>query len=213
MKIVQRNKNTPSRQLINSGMVKVIEAFRSVCNLDVEVRKTTFRVFNNKMDRPAAIRKTGSLVLLTTDMVGEISGKSYLIFSEPECRQIYDACIPGRSNNTTNEPINEPMKEALLLELDNVLSATMITEFSNRLDVKVFGDIPNYYSTDSARIEQLIADDHMAGAEKDHEQFVISNTTFILEKNHRFQPCFIWKMAENFRSRAKRMADAGQIFT
>ena len=75
------------------------------------------------------IRFTGSHVLLTTQIFGDVSGKSYLFLSET-AMEILTRAIPSNPNSSID------FKEEFIKELNNILSAAVLTKLSNVLSKK-----------------------------------------------------------------------------
>lgn len=77
---------------------------------------------------------TDDFYLVTTEIKGEISGKSYLFCSKSSVDILFDAIqLTG---------MDESFTEPFLLELDNILSATVITQISNKLSLQIYGAVP-----------------------------------------------------------------------
>lgn len=104
--------------------------------------------------------------VIKTALMGELKGTSHLIFSENEVTKLYQSCLPPSiANDDSNE--STIMKLGFLTEIDNMVSAAVITEFSNFLGVEIYGNVPSlkvikanqikeYLDEESSELEQII---------------------------------------------------------
>lgn len=104
--------------------------------------------------------------VIKTALMGELKGTSHLIFSENEVQKLYQSCLP---ENIVKDDSKEStiMKLGFLTEIDNMVSAAVITEFSNFLGVEIYGNVPSlkvikptqineYLEEESSELEQII---------------------------------------------------------
>lgn len=125
--------------------------------------------------------RNGSNVLLTTEIFGDITGKSYLFLSDKEF-EVLTAGVPESKDPKVN------FKEEFSKEVDNILSASVITRLSNELKVKMYGDIPILVGKVSGEIEDIINDDF-----KDQgEEIYINSISFSFETQPVISPIFVW---------------------
>lgn len=122
----------------------------------------------------------GSL-LLTTEMFGDITGKSYLFLSDKEV-ELLTAGIPVGKDAAIN------LKEEFLKEVDNILSASVITKLSNELKAKMYGDIPLLQGRTLAKIENIIEDDFS----EQTDTVYINAISFSIEGQPEMKPTFVW---------------------
>jgi len=104
--------------------------------------------------------------IIKTKLMGELKGTSHLIFSETEVFKLYQSCLPSSVVNDDSKE-STIMKLGFLTEVDNMVSAAVITEFSNFLGVEIYGNVPslkvinaneikNYLEEESSEFEQII---------------------------------------------------------
>jgi chemotaxis protein CheY-P-specific phosphatase CheC len=128
----------------------------------------------------ALILNQGCL-LLTTEIFGDITGKSYLFFSDKEV-DLLTVGIPVGKDASIN------LKEEFLKEVDNILSASVITKLSNELKAKMYGDIPLLQGKTLAKIEHTIEDDFSEQTEK----IYINAISFSVTGHPEIKPVFVW---------------------
>lgn len=81
---------------------------------------------------------------LCTELKGELKGSSFwgLSLENMECVQNTAAQKLGMPT-----PVDDTeMKEAIMLEVDNIISAAMITKLANKTQLNIYGDVPKIMS-------------------------------------------------------------------
>jgi chemotaxis protein CheY-P-specific phosphatase CheC len=167
--------------VMNNGFSRAAHSFSSLVARPIRITNSSSVLIRHDNDFSCFSEEKGDLVVLTTQIIGTISGKSFLIFSEDESKEIF----------RTLKNSNQSMQEAFLLEIDNIISASVIAELSNSLGIEVYGDVPQLLRIHSRDLQGF-----MNGEIKrdDPSSMILSNTTFHFEKE-RVHPQFIWKLS------------------
>jgi hypothetical protein len=127
------------------------------------------------------MRFTGSHVLLTTQIFGDVNGKSYL-FLPDAALDILTSTIPAACNSSIN------FKEEFIKELNNILSAAVITKLSNLLAKKMFGDVPELIGKVKGHLNDIIQDDFS----DELDEVYINSIYFSFENHNDINPLFVW---------------------
>jgi chemotaxis protein CheY-P-specific phosphatase CheC len=127
------------------------------------------------------IRPSGSYVLLTTQIFGDVTGKSYLFLPEP-AMEILTSTIPSGGHGSV------AFKEEFIKELNNILSAAVITKLSNQLAKKMFGDVPELIGKVTCHLGDIIQDDFS----EEMEEVYVNGIYFLLENHKGVHPLFVW---------------------
>ena len=89
--------------------------------------------------------------MLFTEVVGDLSAATYLLIS-PEVENILcDVLLPGSMLGRAE------MREATMLEIDNIVIAAMVTKFSEILGQNIHGDVPAYQQKARTEVESEIS--------------------------------------------------------
>ena len=134
----------------------------------------------------ASFSRNGGNLLITTEIFGDVTGKSYLFLSDEEF-DILTAGIPESKDQSVN------LKEEFLKEVDNILSASVITRLSNELNLKMYGDIPMLVGKVNGKIDDIIHDDF----NEQTEDIYINSIFFSFENQPIISPVFIWVVDSN----------------
>lgn len=119
--------------------------------------------------------------LLTTEIFGELAGKSYLFLSDDEY-EILTRGIPESKNQEIN------FKDEFAKELDNILSAAVITALSNELDLQIYGDIPVMAGRPDNDIQKMIYSDFNSHA----GEIYVTAMHFSFDNYPSISPYFVW---------------------
>jgi chemotaxis protein CheY-P-specific phosphatase CheC len=126
----------------------------------------------------------GQNYVLSTEVKGAIGGKAYLLFDahEVECLA---AIQLGPSPNAE-------VAEAFILEIANILTAAVITQFSNILQCAMHGHVPRLDMTTGEATASFIAAGHPP------ELNALRFTALFHTEKLQIRPEFIWFMEEKF---------------
>jgi len=173
------------------GYEKASQSFSNLSGEDVSVKN--FEIFFGESDDLLKkIVKTKNPTILITDIIGEAKGKSYLVFSERDSKAIPELLI----NRMKSLQHNPDFEEIILKEVDNMVSAAVITELSNQLDLKIYGDVPKIILPEDATRTWL--NDEI---EDNHQMFaILSTANFSFESCGKINPYFIWILDKQFQS-------------
>lgn len=168
--------------IMNTGFMRAAQSFSGLLGRAVRITNSASVLIRHDNDFACFSEEKGDLVVLTTQIIGTISGKSFLILSDEESKEIFKSLKSG----------NEYLQEAFLMEIDNIISASVISELSNALRIEVYGDVPNLARIHSRDLQDFMNDEIK---KDDPSSMILSNATFHFEKGDRVHPQFIWKLS------------------
>jgi len=177
-------------EIINIGLSKAADALSLMIKERVLIRcievMGPIEVFNEMgNDR----------IKLVTDLRGDVEGSCYFIVTESEAQYLTSKTF-GADNASKKFELTE-LNEGFLLELDNIISAAVITQLSDLLGVNIFGDVP--------RIESGIS---QQGIDRMLREFtpLFFKTQFRTEQTT-FNPGFYWFLKPNVITEMKNLID------
>ena len=143
-------------------------------------------------------KNESNIHLLTTKVIGELKGVCCLIFSEEEADHLRSAALPPEILNSPE--MMAEMSDGIMLEVDNIISASVITQFSNLLKVKIHGGVPDLKKVNHEEMESFISN------EIDNELYLISFKTSFESSKVAFNPEFVWLFDTAFIDSIKKYA-------
>ena len=170
--------------IMNGGFEKAAIAFSRLINKPVKIINTQSILIHHEDDISYISEELGELSVLVTQIIGDISGKSYLIFSQDESKEIF------RALNTSIS--NESLHQAFLLEIDNIISASVIAELSNAFSLEIYGDVPRLSKVKAMDLQKFMDTDALSDT---RSSVIFCNTTFRFDDRDNIHPQFIWKLS------------------
>ncbi len=143
--------------------------------------------------------------ILVTEVVGDLKGICCLIFSESEVNMLHQKALPA--SVTSNPEMMAEMGDAILLEVDNIIAASVITQFANVLQKKIHGDVPRLYKYNSKEMPDF------ANNTIFKEYYVINFHTHFISASLDFSPQFIWFFDQSFTDSIKAYAAHTEIIS
>lgn len=171
-------------RVMNSGFVKAASSFSRLIGAQVKITNEQSMLVHHHEDFPCISEEQGELYVLTTQIIGDVSGKSFLIFSEEEAREIFNA--------VTSTSSSQELKEAFLLEIDNIISASVVSEISNTLRLEIYGDVPQLIKIQAGEILEILSEEV---SDDSPSSMIFSNTTFQFDGREKVHPQFVWKLS------------------
>ncbi|BDD01854.1 SpoIIE family protein phosphatase [Persicobacter psychrovividus] len=153
-----------AKEVINIGLAKAADAM-SMFVAD----KIKLKDFNLSIERVSprmrVSKKQGEQVtVLTTAIKGQMQGVCFFILNQQEREQLLLKTLPSSLNPESEEA--KAMGKAFLMELDNIIAASVVTQFSNLLELQMHGYVPEHdvYTEDElnpALCERLGVNSHL----------------------------------------------------
>lgn len=172
--------------IMNEGFHRASDAFSSFIGKSVKIANTQSVLVRHANDFSCISEEKGDIVVLVTKLIGDLSGKSYLILNANESAEII------RITSESFGFVSDKLADALLMEIDNIISASVISELSNGLEIEVYGDVPQLkrmHATDLGKFMQQ----EIEGI--DPASVILSNTTFQFSVSEHIHPQFLWKLS------------------
>jgi chemotaxis protein CheY-P-specific phosphatase CheC len=189
MEKISKELKAVAKEIFQKGYEKACQSFSSLSGEQVSIKNYEL-FFGEAPDLLRKIIKTKNPSILITDIIGEAKGKSYLVFSEKDAEAVPEMLIKKMKSLESNPDF----AEIIMKEVDNMLSAAVITELSNQLDLKIYGDVPKMIFPEEANKEWLA--DEM---EENEDMFaILSSANFSFENNMKICPYFIWILDKEF---------------
>lgn len=134
---------------------------------------------------------------MRTELLGEIKGVCYLMFSAQEIQELFKVNFTTSILADSTKAIL--LQEALLLEVDNILSAAAIAVFSDQLKLRMFGGVPHVNTFPSNQLLSTIPSEYLA--QESFEGFSV----ILASENKQIAVEFIWVLESRFFAELKNV--------
>jgi chemotaxis protein CheY-P-specific phosphatase CheC len=182
-------------EIVYKGLAKAAESLSfflkesvEVANIDNDTCDVAYNLNIEKKNRT-------DIHLMTTAIMGEMKGLCCLVFSKEEADLIKKAALPEEIHN--DEQAMKEIGEGFLLELDNIISASVITEFANSLETRIFGDVPGLKVLDEDEMFEYL------NQQVEEEMFFLNFKANFKSDKVDFAPEFIWMFDNSFAEKVK----------
>lgn len=193
------NEQKTANEIVNLGLKKAAESMAFFTKESVRIEaEDVKRESISKIDEIFACRTDELQFVLTTEIKGELSGICYLIFSEAEVERILGVALP-ESIRSVPEKL-QVMGDAILLEMDNIIVASVVTQFSNSFNYKMYGDVPRLSKATCDELKKLMKEENTG-----KEHFIYFKSEMHTEKLD-ISPDFVWMLDDKFMDGVKDIA-------
>ena len=175
-----------AEKIVNIALAHAAESFSKLANKSITLHSIEIpleKSFDDRID--SQLNTSEELNVLITYIKGEFSAASYLIFTKDAGEVVSKMLSPGTK-------VSEEFIDAMLLEVDNILTASVVTQLSNFFDVDIYGDVPDLKKLNKKETEELIQE-----SMKSYPIRYSFKTSFMADDFSVF-PHFIWVMPEKF---------------
>ena len=180
-----RDKEKALIHTMNQGFHRAAASFCHLINRPVKIFNGQSLLIHQDVDFSYVSEEEGDLFILITDIIGDISGKSFLIFNEEESNEIFKVLSSSMANDA--------FKKAFLMEIDNIISASVISELSNALEVEIYGDVPHLSVVHARDLQEFMSKEICKDTPS---SFIFCNTMFLFDNKEHVHPQFVWKLSD-----------------
>jgi len=185
-----------AREIIAQGLQKSAQSLSFFMKEDMQLRETAFHLGRHENAFLNSFKSDDEFYVLSTHLKGDLNGLCFFIFTPEEKEELCRMALPAAM---LDKPEGQQMKEMLLLEVDNIISASVVTELANRLSLKVYGDVPSLTVLRGDALAALI------NVHTEPDRLMLEfQTEFISSKSH-FHPEFIWIVEPGLVERVKQL--------
>jgi len=188
--------NKVAQDIINSGLTNAAHSMEQIVQSKVQIDAVDFTLKKSGDTTLFTAKKSPNIHLLKTVLKGDLKGVCYLVLSMDEVNTIHEKCLPEKMLGT-NSAKALMMKGAILTEIDNMLSAAMITELANHLEVDIHGDVPHLKVVKPENINQVIAQ------EAEEYACQLNFKAVFHAKELDISPDFVWLLDDDFIHKIK----------
>lgn len=189
-----------ANEIVNLGLQKAAESMAFFTKEKVELTGIDVQQKDlGKLDDVFPCDNNELKYILTTEIRGDLQGICYLVFSEEEVNKILGVSLP-QSILDDKEKL-AVMSDAILLEMDNIIVASVVTQFSNSFQYKMYGDVPRLSKSDCNGFKDLMKKENSG-----REKFIYFKSA-MHTKELDISPDFLWMLNDNFIEGVKNYAN------
>ena len=174
--------------IINLGYQHASTSFSMLTGQNVKAGNTICDICTDENYCMKHVGHLKDLTVVQTDIIGQLSGTSYLIFNDEEKKAVTGMSLDAFGGPTC---VGET---AMLKEIDNIVAAAVITELANALNVNIYGDVPTLYEVSN------IEESHGFMNKAPGDIYVQASANFFFDGYQGIAPVFIWNIDKKIMS-------------
>ncbi|MFY0686639.1 MAG: hypothetical protein JXQ90_05720 [Cyclobacteriaceae bacterium] len=191
-KIVKEDELGPAADLIQDGLKDASAAMGAILQTPIDIKKINYDVESAQDILKFSSKTEDPLHLLRTELMGDLQGVCYLILSQDEVDKIITSCLAPE--------MVKDMKDGFLTELDNMVAAAVITQFSDQTGLTLFGHVPSLIMKKSDEANKHIEEESKEFSSVLHFKAVFHGSELDIS------PDFIWMVQEEFVDKIKTLS-------
>lgn len=180
-------------EIINIGLAKAADSLSFFTRKKVFIRSQDLHI-NKFSDKKLFSKESELLTILATEIRGNMTGYCYLVFDHNEVDKMNSISLP--KNILENPDQLNDMSKAVLMELDNIVTAAVVTQFSNLFELEMYGYVPQHMIGSKEDVLNYIKQHAHEG-----DFFLHFNTPLFSEED--ISPEFVWCLDSTFVTEVK----------
>ncbi len=182
-------------QLINLGLQRAATSFSKLTQQSITICSEDLQLSQDL--GTATETAPASQIVLLTQIRGELRGTCVLLLTEDAAEHLLKVCLPLAEGQDTAE--RRTLRDAFLLEADNIVTAAVVTQFAEWLDVPLYGDVPTLLRLTPTEIAGLM------GSMSSGQAPLLFRTRFRVQ-GAAFESAFVWSMDTAFADCVRALA-------
>jgi chemotaxis protein CheY-P-specific phosphatase CheC len=193
-----------AKEIINIGLCKAADSMAFFTKDKVLIEGVDVEVVSvDSIDTFSEKPSEEDIVVLSTSLKGEMQGVCHLVFSVAETEKIFNVSLP--KSILEDEDKMKVMGDAILQEMDNIIAASVVTQFSNVFDYMMYGDVPRIHKMKKSELDAFIRSD-----EPDLKSCLFFKCDFSTNEID-IKPEFIWLMDDKFEVGVKKVTNSDEL--
>ncbi|MDQ3072454.1 MAG: chemotaxis protein CheC [Bacteroidota bacterium] len=127
------------REIVNIGLAKAADSFAAIAKDKVYMNVPYIKILEPELAQEVINGYKETKVMVLSDLVGDIEGKTLLFFLQGHVKKISQVCLGPEENYKGDY---NQMQISLLLEVSNILTGALVTQLANILKLKIYGSPP-----------------------------------------------------------------------
>lgn len=124
--------------IISDALSKAAESFSKIAHEKVEISVPSFELVQHIDDFITKITADDIDVMVQSEINGDLYGQTILLFSYAHIESLEKVCFDFEIPKANKEEI----RNSFLLEVSNILTGSIVTEFANTLHLNLYGSVP-----------------------------------------------------------------------
>jgi chemotaxis protein CheY-P-specific phosphatase CheC len=180
-----------AKQLMHGGLNSAIKSMGQILNSPISLQ---ILPEENLVFEPS----NQDSHIIKTVLKGEIIGTCYLILTEQEVNIINSTGLPKSVMLDISEH-GKAIRTGFITEIDNMISAAVVTELANSLNILLYGDVPS-----QMKLPNSVVNEYLESESEVYDTMIHFNAFMQCEKLQ-IRPLFIWMFQSQLMEKIKEI--------
>lgn len=180
-----------AKQLMHGGLNSAIKSMGQILNSPISLQ---ILPEENLVFKPSNQESH----IVKTVLKGEIIGTCYLILTEHEVNIINSTGLP-KSVMLDNSEHGKAIRTGFITEIDNMISAAVVTELANSLNILLYGDVPS-----QMKLPNSVVNEYLESESEVYDTMIHFNAFMQCEKLQ-IRPLFVWMFQSQLMEKIKEI--------
>jgi len=190
-------------EAINIGLAKAADSLSFFTREKVVIRSKDLIISEIKEEK-LYTKSSDPLTVLSTQIKGGMKGYCYLIFTQKEIEHLFQLSLPKSVLDNKEQMVE--MGKAILMEVDNIITAAVVTQFSNLFKTDMHGYVPEHFSGNKQEVDSYIRGHTNEG------NLILHFNTPLISGVQSIAPEFLWCMDDTFIQAVKKFVQEDDNF-
>jgi chemotaxis protein CheY-P-specific phosphatase CheC len=191
---LSKNELKTASQIIGTALLKARSSMEMILQTPINIQKIDFGFREDIFE--SQVEEAEYIYVIKTELMGELRGASHLLLPDYEVQRILSNVLPASVMEDESEN-GKIMRDGFLTELDNMVSAAVISSLSDLLDINFYGHVP-----DMQIIKREEVDEFIDSESQNYDTIIHFKAIFFSEKLD-IAPHFMWMTEQNLIDKLK----------
>lgn len=125
-------------KIISDALAKAADSFSKIAHEQVEISVPSFELVQHIDDFVSKVIAGNIDIMVQSEIHGDLYGQTILLFSNEHIDSLENVCFDFEIPTANKKEI----RRSFLLEISNILTGAIVTEFANTLHLNLYGSVP-----------------------------------------------------------------------
>lgn len=192
-----------AKELINIGLAKAADSMSFFVKGQIMLKGLDFAIKELTTIEKLSQKQGEFIHVLATELKGDMTGSCFLILDDTDVKTLMKE---GLSPSVQDDPIKaKAMGIAFLTELDNIITAAVVTQFADMLDMKLHGYVPTYHKYKQDELEESLRNKIKL------DNYLLYFKVNLIVSHGALSPEFVWTLDQNFVNKVVALIQKQQV--
>jgi chemotaxis protein CheY-P-specific phosphatase CheC len=143
------------RELFSMGLASAADSLSMMTGCKIITQSLRIHGYQENSHVNFGLKSKRKVNIFTSYLKGDLAGVSFWTLGLRDSIRLSKLMLGSAGKNRSREAVME-LREAVLLEMDNVITAAVVTRMANLLDKRLYGNVPGVEGVDRRKLQAFI---------------------------------------------------------